>query len=192
MFGHLFVGFEKFVIAEYGAAVWDDLLKESRVSSGHYKIMLNYPDEEAAALVSQLSRVTGKTVSDTWEQFGTFMAFFFVDMYKVFFKSNWTVIDFLENIEESIHSELRLYNPGLTPPEIESTRLSDNEVEIVYKSPRKMCAFAAGLIKGFGAFYHENVTIIEKSCMLEGSPVCRLSIITDRTPLPKDNNTGIL
>jgi predicted hydrocarbon binding protein len=45
-----------------------------------------------------------------------------------------------------------------------------------YGSPRKLCAFAEGLIEGAAAHFEEPVTISQSRCMIRGDERCDLVI----------------
>ncbi|MFN2628903.1 MAG: V4R domain-containing protein [Gaiellaceae bacterium] len=45
-----------------------------------------------------------------------------------------------------------------------------------YYSPRKLCAFAEGLLLGAGDHYGETVAIEQPKCMHRGDPRCHLEI----------------
>jgi predicted hydrocarbon binding protein len=54
---------------------------------------------------------------------------------------------------------------------------SANDVLVIgYASPRKLCAFAEGLIEGTATHYRERVSIAQPRCMSRGDERCVLEI----------------
>lgn len=45
-----------------------------------------------------------------------------------------------------------------------------------YESPRKLCAFAEGLVQGAADHFEETVVIEQPLCMNRGDAHCRLAI----------------
>ncbi len=176
MYGHLFIGLKEYVESEFDADTWITVINKSGSSSADYKVLLNYPDSEFTDLISAFASVTGNSVPATMELFGKYMAHFFTRMYGVFFKEDWNFFDLMEHVEDTMHRNLRMYNPGLHPPELAYTRISTDEVSITYNSHRKLCTFAIGLIKGFAEHYKEKISVTEKTCLLQQDNACRISI----------------
>jgi len=98
-------------------------------------------------------------------------------MYKNLINPEWGTLDLVENIEDTIHNVVRLQNPGADPPALQCQRTATNEVMVVYKSKRKFCRLAIGIIKGLAKYYQESISISESSCMLTDDSECKISII---------------
>lgn len=47
---------------------------------------------------------------------------------------------------------------------------------MTYRSERKMCGVAVGIVRGLASHYAETVEITEPSCMLSGAPACRIEV----------------
>jgi predicted hydrocarbon binding protein len=45
-----------------------------------------------------------------------------------------------------------------------------------YGSPRRLCAFAEGLVEGAAAQFGQTVTIDQPRCMLRGDELCTIEI----------------
>ncbi len=172
MNGHFFVGLENYVTTKYGINTWKSLLKESGIGPKNYQVFQEYPDQEGDVLFSTASRMIGKPLYDFMENFGYFIALYLIRMYMVLFEAEWKTLDLIEKCEDKIHRVIRLNDPDVKPPELKCARPGPDEVFITYKSSRKMCSFAKGLIKGIANYYDEQVLVTEKSCMLKGDPSC--------------------
>jgi hypothetical protein len=134
-----------------------------------------YPDEEAVALIGAIAAKTGKSQRAVLEDFGEFIAPHLLALYRHMVKPEWRTLDLLENTEQTIHRVVRLRNPGARPPELRTDREGD-EVLITYRSSRRMCGVAVGIVRGLAAHYNEAIEIKELSCILEGASACRILV----------------
>ena len=55
-------------------------------------------------------------------------------------------------------------------------RLGEDGLEILYTSPRRLCAMLRGLVEGTGRVYGEALEVEEPACMHHGAPACRVLI----------------
>lgn len=180
MHGMVLVELRRFVDKKFGGDTWKKLQQESGVGPKMYMAMDTYPDQEATALVTTASRMTGKSVASLLEDFGEHLAPSLIGMYPMLIKPQWKTLDLLEHVEETIHKIVRRDNPGAHPPQLTCTRLSPNEVAIIYNSARRMCGLAKGLVKGVARHYGEEITVEELTCMLRGGAQCKISVKTAR------------
>jgi predicted hydrocarbon binding protein len=182
MHGVIFAEMKKYVETRIGGDTWNDLLIRSGLGERTYTASQPYPDEEAIALVSTASRITGMPVPAILEDFGEFIVPDLAKTYKVMIRPSWKTLDLIENTESIIHRVVRVAYRGATPPILQSNRISPDEVVVVYQSPRKMCALARGIVKGIAKLYDEHVTITETTCMLKGDPSCRIVVAKSAVP----------
>lgn len=78
-------------------------------------------------------------------------------------------------LNDIIHPEVRKIYPGADVPVFEFDSSGDALI-MRYKSPRRMCAFAIGLIEGAAAHYREEVACEHSACMNSGDEQCVLRI----------------
>jgi len=57
-----------------------------------------------------------------------------------------------------------------------ATRLTDDELLIVYTSPRRLCALLRGVAEGTARRFGETTEIAETSCMRKGDLACRFEL----------------
>jgi hypothetical protein len=176
MHGIVHAELQKFVIARHGRPAWQELLKLAGLGTKTYLTSQQYPDADIAALVTHAATMTGKPASDLLEEFGEFIAPDLIDMYRPILKPEWRTLDLLEHTEATIHSVVRLRNPGAAPPQLRCRRTAPAEVHLSYDSDRKMCAVARGIVRGVAKHFGESVTIVESACMHRGAPSCEISI----------------
>ena len=176
MHGIIFAELKKYVTTKLGAEAWTNLLNESGIGPKIYLAFQTYPDQEAIAIVSTASKVTGGSIAAILEDFGVFITPDLMSMYKHLIKPAWRTLDLIEHTEETIHHLVRTRERGAQPPALKCSRGDTDEVIITYSSPRKMCALAVGIAKGVAKHYDEQIIVNQTSCMLEGSSSCKISI----------------
>lgn len=176
MHGMVFAELKKFVVAALGPAAWNELIKASGAPGRVYLPSQAYDDAELLRLVGAASEVTGKPADELVEAFGEFIVPGLVRGFGAHINPSWRTLDLLENTEETIHRVVRTSTPGATPPQLSVTRPSRREVVIEYRSARRMCALARGIVTGIAKHYGEAVTITEPLCMLRGADVCQIHV----------------
>lgn len=177
MHGKIFSEFQKFVeTAPGGADTWLGLLRDSGISRDSYDSAGDYPDDEAIVLIATAARKAGIDLRVLLEDFGTFIAPALMGMNVVQLDPRWKTLDLIEHTENVIHTVVREQDPRARPPYLRTIRTSENEVIIVYTSPRRMCALAKGIASGIAQHYHERIIVEDRKCMHQGDPTCVLSV----------------
>ncbi len=179
MHGLIFVELKKYVEARLGAASWPTLLVKAGLGSRLYMPIQAYPDQEALALVSTASTLTGQPADAILQDFGEFIVPDLMRMYGSLLRKQWNTLDILEHTEETIHRVVRSQNPGADPPRLRCARVGPEEVVITYASSRRMCGVAKGITRGIAKRLAETVVISESVCMLRGGPTCEISVRLD-------------
>lgn len=161
-------------------SIWE--LRVGRVASlanlpsKAYSPVAEYPDSEAMASLAAASQLAGKPLGKFLEEFGEALAPKLLEMHFGLIQPEWRTLDLVTNAEEIIHSVVRRRNPVAKPPVLRCARYSDDEVQLVYASPRKLCQLAKGIVRGVARHYHEEVSINDQSCMNDGDPYCAIQI----------------
>ena len=99
-----------------------------------------------------------------------------IDIYGFVIDPKWTFVDFLLKTELVIHKAVKLNSPAARPPAILARRLGADTVAITYRSERRLCSVAKGIIQGCATHYKTVVDIAEDRCMLRGDPECVLTV----------------
>ena len=139
-----------------------------------------YPDAAAVELLQALAESTGRSLPDTLEQFGRFLAPHLLKVAGRHVDPGWQTLDLIEHTEAIIHAMIRTANPGALPPVLETVRPALDELHLIYGSQRQLCPLARGLMRGIAAHYHEEIEVDEPSCMHRGDPFC--SFVIRRLP----------
>jgi hypothetical protein len=190
MNGTVLMQLGKFVERTFGQGSWEKLLTDSGIGPRLYVPVQNYPDPEAMALVSAAAQKAGVPVPALLEDFGEFIVQGLVQMYGFLIEPSWKTLDLIGNAEQTIHEVIRRSNAKAHPPRLKCERSSQEEVVVVYSSPRKMCGLAKGIVKGFAKHYQERVAIQERACMHRGAPECEISVQLLPAPGPPPTGPG--
>ncbi|MEE4298325.1 MAG: heme NO-binding domain-containing protein [Pseudomonadales bacterium] len=159
MLGLVFTELTRFIERHHSEEAVDRVLEAAAFEhDGAWTSVGNYPHEEALTLVVTAAEVLGADPDQMVVQFGRELFGRFKELYPAFFSDVATALDFLERVEDHIHSEVRkLYSEARTP-RIATARekLPQGEAMAVeYDSHRPMALLAHGLIEGciaeFGA-----------------------------------------
>jgi hypothetical protein len=173
MKGVVFNLLEKTVATEFGEDSWDNLLDAAGLD-GSYTSLGSYSDSDLFKLIDAASATLGIVGSDVVRWFGRTALPLLADLYPQFFEPHQATRSFVLTLNDIIHPEVRKLYPGADVPVFDFDTSSDEVLVVGYASPRKLCAFAEGLIEGAAAHYGQSVEIEQPLCMNRGDPKCVL------------------
>ncbi|MBI2922666.1 MAG: heme NO-binding domain-containing protein [Planctomycetes bacterium] len=176
MHGMILTGLNKFVAARYGAEVWTQALADAGVAGVVFVPTTDYPDAQATAVLAAVARRAGRDLDALLQEFGEALAGTLIGVYRSIIPAGWKTLDVIASAEATIHRVVRLRNPEASPPRLTCRRTAPDEVTVVYRSGRRLCALAKGLCRGIAAWFRESVAVTESACMLKGAPECVLSV----------------
>lgn len=177
MLGFFFTELKQFVIQELSESAWIEVLgKVGLGAKDSYMNGLYYPDEDMMRIVVGVSNMTGMSIDQVLLRYGMFVGKDLFTAYKPLIDPKWKALDFLENVEDSIHMVVRARNRKANPPRLVCNRLTDREIVIDYRSERKLCRVAQGIALGVAEHYGEAIEIVEETCMHRGDPSCKIWI----------------
>ena len=159
MYGLILSELRKYVEARRGRDAWNRLLEAAELQGTIYFPNRAYSDEEVTGILDEIAQEGRTTVNWVLEDFGEFIA-----------------ADLIEHTEETIHRVIRSTDPGAKPPKLECRTAGRDEIVILYRSARRMCAFAKGIVRGLAACFREEVRIAEPTCMHDGAPYCEIFV----------------
>jgi len=162
MHGIIHAQLKQFVETHHGADAWRAVLEEAGLTGKVFLANGAYADEDAVAIVTAASKLTGAPAADILEGFGEFIVPALMSTYKSMTKPNWKTMELLLYTEDTIHKAVRLKNPGAEPPRLQFQQTGPNTLKFNYNSPRQMSAVAKGIIKGVAKHYGEQVDIVER------------------------------
>lgn len=173
MHGLIFASFRDYLVSEHGEEAASDVLAGEPL----YSLGEAYPDEQFLMLLERACATTALPLDELLFEFGVFTAATtFAGLYSVLFKMSPTARTFLLTVETPIHDVIRKALPDARPPSLAVTDLGEDGLEIVYTSPRRICAMLRGLVEGTGRVYGESLVVEEPECMHRGDPACRVVV----------------
>lgn len=175
MKGIVFNLLEQAVVNEHGEDTWDALLDATGLE-GAYTSLGSYDDEELMRLVAKASEALDTPPDEVVRWFGRSALPLLADTYPQFFEPHASTRPFVLTLNDIIHPEVRKLYPGADVPVFAFDNSSEDVLRMTYSSPRRLCAFAEGLIEGAAAHYGETAAIEQPECMLRGDDRCVLEI----------------
>lgn len=175
MKGIVFNLLEQVVTTEHGEDVWDQLLEDTGLE-GAYTSLGNYPDGELLQLVGAASERLSIPPDDVVRWFGEQTLPLFAIRYPDLFAAQGSTRSLVLNLNEVIHPEVRKLYPGASTPVFAFDTSSDRTLLMEYRSERRLCSFAEGLLLGTAAHYGEPIKIERPLCMKHGDEHCVLAI----------------
>jgi hypothetical protein len=176
--GVVFNLLEQLIARDFGEDTWDALLETSGLD-GVYASLGSYPDGDFATLVGAASDALETPADDVVRWFGRNALPLFSARSPQLFEPHESTRSFVLTLNDIIHPEVRKLYPGADVPEFDFD-VRDDLLVMGYRSPRKLCSFAEGLLLGAADHYGEQLTIEQPSCMKRGDDQCVLEIAFSR------------
>lgn len=175
MKGVIFNLLEEVVTQEFGAETWETLLEKAQLD-GVYTSLGSYPDEDLFKLVEAASGALNQSPHDVIRWFGSKAIHLLAKKYPALFAKHRATRPFILTLNGIIHPEVRKLYPGADAPDFDFDTSSPDLLVMSYRSKRKLCALAEGLIEGASDHFGEAVSIQHPQCMHRGDECCRLEL----------------
>ena len=175
MKGIVFNILNEMVEEKFGFEAWEGLLEATGLD-GIFVATETFPDEDLFKLVAAAETATGIPAETLVRSFGEYMVPQFARHYPVFFENQSNLKHFLLTVDEVIHVEVRKLFPDAGLPKFDYVDREDNQLTMLYRSPRKLCVLAEGLITGSAAHFGQQIDLSHDVCMHQGSDHCELVI----------------
>ena len=168
-----------YAVTRYGRGAWSNAIRISGAAlpAGPPPLDVTVPDEELVAVMVALAAAADTSIPLLLEDFGVYLAPGLLRIYAPLVQPQWRTLDVIEHVEEQIHTAVRLRDRDADPPYLAARRCSPTEVEVVYTSPRRLCALAEGIVRGLAEHFNDRVTVSQPECMYRGDPRCLLSVV---------------
>ncbi len=172
MKGIVFTEFLDMVEQEFGYETVDHIIEASKLESeGVYTSVGTYPFSEMLQLVSNLSEKIQVEIPSLLYAFGKYLFNTFLSSYPAFFNRCEDGFSFLDSIDSYIHIEVKKLYHDAELPAFESKRIDDKNMELIYRSSRKMSDFAEGLIDKSMSYYKHDYVLSKELLNADGSEV---------------------
>lgn len=167
----------------YSLEVLDGVIERAELpSGGAYTSVGTYPHQEMARLVRELSVATGVPPGDLLRAFGQQLLHRFTRSFPHFFAESTSALGLLERVETVIHVEVKKLYPEAELPTFDCARTGDDQLTMVYRSPRRLSALAEGLIQGCAEHYGEVIDIESEDLSGGEGEVVRLTLTKRAAP----------
>jgi hypothetical protein len=170
--------FQRFVMQRFGREAWPALVRTANVTLGEGLLAVDavYRDADLMALLAAVTRASGLPATALLQDFGTYLAPTLLRVYEPLVDPAWRTLEVIEHTESAIHTVVRQRNPNATPPELRVRRVAPHEVAIDYRSERRLCSLAIGIVRGLAQHFAELVVITEPECMHRGDSRCLIHV----------------
>ncbi|MCP5151589.1 MAG: heme NO-binding domain-containing protein [Ectothiorhodospiraceae bacterium] len=159
-----------------GFEVWERALEVVRPSSGGvYTAGERYDDAELGALVAALADITALPADTLVTDLGRYTLAAFARMHPEHFRDR-SARELLLSVDRVIHIEVRKLHPDASLPAFEYETSDPDRLVMLYRSPRRMCAFAVGLVEGVARHYATPIHHRETRCLHRGDDHCRFEL----------------
>jgi hypothetical protein len=175
--GMVFTEFMDMVEDVFSADILEDIIEKSELpNDGAYTAVGTYNHEEIVRMTANLSEAVDIPVATLLEVFGKHLFGRFSDRYPAFFEGVTKPFEFLKNIDNYIHVEVRKLYPDAELPRFYHEQKSAKELTMYYLSSRHFEDLAVGLIKG--CLEHFNVTgeVTKSEAQYKGQDAIEISI----------------
>lgn len=177
MKGTIFTSLADMVEDRYGLKSWQAMLDACPLSTGgSYSSGGIYPDKEILCLISQLQEQLDVPLEILLRTFGEYLFVSLSEMHTNYLLSKRTAREFILSIHDEIHRDIEKLYPGTSFPFLEYQADTETSLSVIYRSPRKLCFMAEGLIQGVANQYETDIGLIHSKCMHRGDEYCQLDL----------------
>jgi len=160
MKGIVFSEFIEMVESKFSPEMADEIIMAANLpSAGMYTTVGTYDHREMLDLVAKLSEKTNIRTGDLICAFGAHLFGRFNELYPAFFDGVNDTFEFLSQIEEHVHMEVRKLYPDAELPMFETVRLDADTLVMTYRSRRPFADLAMGLMQGCALHFEEDIAI---------------------------------
>ena len=171
MKGLIFNLLEEVVTRRSDDDLWDRMLDRAGLE-GAYTSLGTYPDDELNRLLGAAATVLDRPVDAVTRWFGRSAMPLLARRYPVLIAAHVSAHSFLLGIDREIHADVRKLDREAAPPKLDVVEVTPARITIRYRSTRRLCGFAVGLIEGLGDHFGEQVVVTHPTCALRGDPEC--------------------
>jgi hypothetical protein len=176
MHGIMFKTLKDHIVAHDGPDAWERARADAGLDDQVYLAVDSYPDDDLTALVDAYASATDQEGDDVLTAYGNSAAGPLIETYgNSIVHDTDSALDVVANVEGLIHDVLRSRSEAMMPPELSCSRDGET-VHIDYRSHRRLCAVAKGLVTGTGEYLDDPLRVEERSCMHDGDDRCELVV----------------
>ncbi|MEO6065341.1 MAG: heme NO-binding domain-containing protein, partial [Lysobacterales bacterium] len=175
MQGIVFQVLEACYVDAFGPDEWLEVV-DAAGTPDNFTYSADYADADLGKLVASIAEAQDLTPVQVLRWFGEHAIPHFHDFAPDLFDCYRACWPFLRSLNDIIHPQVRQRYPGADVPDFEYPDATGDAQIITYRSPRRMCAFAEGLMLGAAAHFGEQLAIVQSRCMHQGDDHCRFEL----------------
>ena len=177
MLGLVYTTLADMIEENYGLATWNRYVREAEIpNNGAFTYGALYPDTQMTRLIEVIEKDLNAPRSDILRNYGHYMFGAIKNTYIDLIAPYKSAKEFLLHVEGHIHQTVAQIHQHAAMPIFEYIDPGENQLIMLYRSDRKMCYVAEGMIKGVCDHYNTEVDITHPVCLLEGDDHCRLEL----------------
>jgi hypothetical protein len=177
MKGVVFTEFMEMVEDVFSDDILEDIIDKSDLpNDGAYTAVGTYDHQEIVRMTVHLSEAVHIPVGTLLEVFGKHLFGRFTQMYPTFFTDVSEPFEFLKNIDNYIHIEVKKLYPDAQLPRFFHEQVSPTELTMYYMSSRHFEDLAIGLITGCLAYFKVQGEVSKKNGQYHGQAAIEISI----------------
>jgi hypothetical protein len=159
MRGLIFTELFELIEDKFGFETLDDIIVAAELpNDGAYAATGNYPFSELLSIVVALHNHTKLPIEVLLETFGEYLFERLLESHPQF-KSTDNVLNFLENVENYIHIEVKKLYPDAELPKFEPVSKTEEAFTFYYISTKQLHHLAKGLIVGASKHFEQPLDI---------------------------------
>ncbi|MEO0342742.1 MAG: heme NO-binding domain-containing protein [Pseudomonadota bacterium] len=177
MRGIVFTEFLDFVDEVAGPEMTEKMIDACDLpSGGSYTSVGTYDHDEMIDMLVFLHNATGQEVAEMVQAFGKHLFGQLAESHSKIIGDTMSILDFLEGIEDHIHTEVRKLYPDAELPKFTTERPSPNHLVMNYESTRPFADLAYGMIQGASVHFGSGLSVARKDEAFDGVNRCRFDV----------------
>jgi len=160
MRGVIFTELIEFVEEALGFEVAEKMIEKAHLGNeGVFSQGGNYPFKDMQKMLMALSEITGKKPNELLYLFGEHLFSILVRIYGHNIKNIGNSLDFIDSVENFVHVEVKKLYPDAELPSFASIEKNNSLLIMIYKSEKRLEAFAHGLIVACGKYFDDKLDV---------------------------------
>lgn len=173
----VFTEFMDMVEDVFSVDILEDIIEKSELpNGGAYTAVGTYDHQEIVRMTDHLSQAVDIPVSTLLEVFGKHLFGRFSQRYPSFFEGVTDPFEFLKNIDNYIHVEVKKLYPDAELPRFYHEQKSTNQLTMYYLSSRHFEDLAVGLVTGCLAHFNTDGKVEKSEGMYQGENAIIINI----------------
>ncbi|MFH0899590.1 MAG: heme NO-binding domain-containing protein [Pseudomonadota bacterium] len=160
MKGVIAIAVREMTQTQYGKEAWTAALKKAGIETEPLLLPVSdVSDEAVVSILGALSTTLGKSPIEIADVFGEYWVSTFAQrLYRSHFQGAATARELLLKMD-NVHVVTTEEMPGARPPRFEYEWKDENTLLMKYRSHRGLIDLMAGLVRGVGKHYKENLKV---------------------------------